>query len=76
MLDTDTLFDTHFEFHHYDLSLCVNAHRNGMKIGVAPLSVVHYSHGKYDQRWVESSRKFMDLYSGNPEWLNYKFKIT
>ena len=75
MLDTETLFDTNFDFHHYDLSLCMNAHRNGMKIGIAPIMMVHYSHGKYDQRWLESSRKFVDLYSENKFWTDYKFKI-
>ena len=75
MLDTKTTFDENFDFHHYDLSLCMNAHRNGMKIGIAPISMIHYSHGKYDDRWLKSSAKFVDLYSQNEDWINYKFKI-
>ena len=75
MLDTKTTFDENFDFHHYDLSLCMNAHRNGMKIGVAPIAMIHYSVGNFNKKWEASGEKFLQLYSLNENWIDYKFEI-
>lgn len=46
-------FDPRFSFHFYDLDLCREAERLGVKMGVAPIPALHASGGNY----------------GSPHWL-------
>lgn len=39
-------FDPQFKFDFYDLDVCFNAFKNGLNIGVVPISVTHYSKGE------------------------------
>lgn len=58
-------FNEEFDFHHYDMSSCLDANRLKLRIGVVPISVIHASPGlqNRDQSFVESENKFLQLYS-------------
>ena len=64
LLDTGTRFDENFDFHHYDITFCLNANKNKLKIGVYPIKVTHFGLGDSmnTQEWMESSLKFQKLY--------------
>jgi hypothetical protein len=64
LLDTNTRFDEDFSFHHYDISFCLNANANKLKIGVYPIRVVHFGLGDSmnTPEWQESSIKFKEKY--------------
>lgn len=56
-------FDLDFDFHHYDMALCVNAHLLGYNIGIFHTPVVHESLGNYsDFKWSLSNKKFLNKY--------------
>lgn len=59
-------FNENFEFHHYDISSCIDANRLKMRIGVIPIMLFHKSPGlaSIDQPdWAESNKKFLSIYS-------------
>jgi hypothetical protein len=64
LLDTNTKFDENFNFHHYDITFCLSANKNKLKMGVYPLRVVHFGLGDSmnSKEWSESSEKFKSLY--------------
>ena len=64
LLDTNTRFDENFSFHHYDISFCLNANKNKLKIGVYPIRVVHFGLGDsmLSPEWHESSIRFKQKY--------------
>lgn len=41
----DWRFNENYDFHCYDLASCLDANKKGLKIGVAPINVIHKSHG-------------------------------
>ena len=59
------LFDEDFEFHHYDLSFCLNCNKNKITVGVLPIKVVH--HGLGDSmntpEWQISAKKFSEKFN-------------
>jgi hypothetical protein len=65
LLDTNTKFDEDFEFHHYDMSFCLIANKNKLKIGVYPIKVTHFGLGDsmISNDWSKSSVKFKQKYS-------------
>lgn len=65
LLETNTKFDENFDFHHYDISFCLRANANKLKMGVYPIKVTHYGLGDsmISQAWQESSQKFKKLYN-------------
>jgi hypothetical protein len=64
LLDTNTLFDENFEFHHYDISFCLRANKNKLKIGVAPIKLTHFGLGDSMNtlEWQKSAEIFKKLY--------------
>jgi hypothetical protein len=64
LLDTDTKFDERFSFHHYDITFCLNANKNKLKIGVFPLKAVHFGLGDSmnTQEWNDSAKLFDEIY--------------
>lgn len=58
-------FNENFEFHHYDLSSCIDANKLHMKIGVIPIHAIHASPGLRsldDKNFKKSEEKFLELY--------------
>jgi len=58
-------FNEEYDFHHYDLSSCIDANRLKLKIGVAPIHVIHSSLGLTslnDLAWKRSEEKFLKQY--------------
>jgi hypothetical protein len=64
-LATNTFFDESFSFHHYDISFCLNANKNKLKIGVFPLKVTHFGLGDsmMTKEWQDSSNIFKQKYT-------------
>jgi hypothetical protein len=64
LLDSNTRFDEDFAFHHYDITFCLNANKNKLKMGVYPIRVVHFGLGDSMNtvEWQQSSAKFKEKY--------------
>lgn len=58
------VFDEQFTFHHYDLSICLEAHSKGLTLSTIPLFVLHHSIGELDGNWKESASSFFQKYKG------------
>lgn len=66
VLSAQWKFDEQFNFHHYDIAGCLSANKKRLKIGVAPIHVIHSSKGITsvdDVDWAESQQKFLNIYS-------------
>jgi hypothetical protein len=58
-------FNENYTFHHYDISSCIDANREKLKIGVYPIHVIHSSPGLlsiHDKAWAESNQRFLKEY--------------
>lgn len=65
VLKTEWIFNEQFDFHHYDLASCLDAHKLGLKIGVTPIHTIHSSPGLKninDIPFQSSQQKFLDIY--------------
>ena len=51
-------FDERFDFHFYDVDLCLNASRRGLRIGVWPIAITHGSKGGFDLAWHQTYLNF------------------
>ncbi|MEY5027142.1 MAG: hypothetical protein RLZZ244_2670, partial [Verrucomicrobiota bacterium] len=68
-LATGWRFNERFRFHHYDLAASLDAHRHGMRTGVAPIQLIHASPGLgnlEDPEWKPSDLLFRQLYAPSP----------
>jgi Glycosyltransferase like family len=65
LLETGTRFDEDFSFHHYDISFCLQANKNKLKLGVYPIRVVHFGLGDSmnTPEWSASAKTFKDKYT-------------
>lgn len=65
LLDTGTKFDENFGFHHYDITFCLNANKNKLKMGVYPIRVIHFGLGDsmISEEWNKSNELFKKLYA-------------
>jgi hypothetical protein len=64
IVKTPLKFDERFKFHHYDITFCLNANKNKLKMGVTPIRVVHFGLGDsmISEEWRESSKIFKQYY--------------
>jgi len=64
LLKVNLKFDERFDFHHYDITFCLNANRNKLKMGVTPIRVVHFGLGDSmnSDEWQQSSLTFNKFY--------------
>jgi hypothetical protein len=64
LLETNTFFDENFKFHHYDITFCLKANQNKLKLGVAPIRVTHFGLGDSmnTPEWHQSAQKFKQIY--------------
>lgn len=64
LLDSKTFFDENFIFHHYDISFCLKANKNKLKMGVYPIKVTHFGMGDsmLSEEWRASANTFKKLY--------------
>jgi hypothetical protein len=67
LLDSGTRFDENFDFHHYDITFCLNANKNKLKMGVYPIRVIHFGMGDsmMSESWNKSNQLFKSLYANN-----------
>jgi hypothetical protein len=58
-------FNENYTFHHYDISSCIDANREKLKIGVYPIHVIHSSPGLmsvHEKAWSDSNNLFLKEY--------------
>ena len=66
ILESGWRFNENYDFHHYDISSCLDANKLKLKIGVYPIHIIHLSPGLSsleDKKWSESNKKFLKEYS-------------
>jgi hypothetical protein len=65
LIKTVTRFDENFDFHHYDISFCLRANKNKLKIGVTPIRVIHFGLGDSmnTPEWHKSAETFNKNYN-------------
>lgn len=58
-------FNENYNFHHYDITSCLDANNKKLKLGVYPINVIHCSHGlrSFDDNFKNSEDAFMREYS-------------
>lgn len=59
-------FDEQFDFNFYDIDICFQAYKKGMKVGVEPIILTHGSIGKglLKPEFLEAQRKFLGKWFG------------
>lgn len=61
--EKNVTFDDDFNFHHYDMALCLRAKQAGLKIGVWPIFCVHHGLGEFNTpEWKASHELFIQKY--------------
>jgi GT2 family glycosyltransferase len=66
ILKADWRFNENYTFHHYDIASCLDANKKKLKLGVAPIWVIHQSPGLLDPNsnaFLDSQKKFLSEYS-------------
>jgi hypothetical protein len=66
IIKTNWKFNENYNFHHYDISSCIDANRAKLRIGVYPIHVIHSSPGLmslHDEAWAKSNEKFLKEYN-------------
>lgn len=63
--DKDLNWDENVNFHHYDLLFCLEAHKKGLRMGTAPIYVVHESPGlkSFSKEYLQSEKYFIDYFN-------------
>lgn len=59
-------FNENYDFHHYDISSCLDANKLKLKMGTYPIYVTHMSPGLSsleDETFVKSQQKFLQEYA-------------
>jgi hypothetical protein len=64
LIKKDLYFTEDFKFHHYDMSLCLNALEKKITVGVLPIRVIHHGLGDsmLTEDWENSSQKFREIF--------------
>jgi GT2 family glycosyltransferase len=55
-------FDEKFKFDFYDMDFCLTCHKAGLKTGIAPIFIVHESHGEgiLKDSYLETQKMFLE----------------
>jgi len=64
--EADWQFNENYTFHHYDIASSIDANKKKLKLGVAPIWVIHESPGLLDPNssmFLDSQEKFIQEYS-------------
>jgi len=59
-------FNDNYKFHHYDIASCIDANNKQLKLGTAPIHIIHDSPGLRsieDEEWSNSEQQFLKEYS-------------
>lgn len=67
VLEVGWKFNENYDFHHYDISGCLDANKLKLKMGTYPIHVTHSSPGLRDyndKSYQQSEMKFYDEYKG------------
>jgi len=64
ILQRGVKFNEEFDFHHYDISFCLDCVNSSLSVGVLPINVIHYGLGDsmLTPEWEESNKKFKNAY--------------
>jgi hypothetical protein len=68
VLEKGWRFNENYQFHHYDLSSCLDAVKKGLRIGVYPIHMIHDSPGLDscdNPSWSASNRRFLQEYGAS-----------
>ena len=59
-------FDEKFQFHFYDMDVCLAANKLGLKVGTAPILATHQSLGQsvMNPEFMTSQKQFIDKWFG------------
>jgi GT2 family glycosyltransferase len=63
LLDANVTFDEEFDFHFYDLAFSKRVTNAGLRLGVWPIFITHFSPGGGNQRWKDLEPRFIQKYS-------------
>lgn len=67
ILKTPWKFNENYNFHHYDIASCIDAHKMGLKVGVYPIYIIHNSSGLeggvFEPNWLKSNNTFLAEYA-------------
>ena len=60
--NTPIRFDPQFDFHFYDLDLCLQAYQQKLIVGTYPIWVTHHSIGDWrqDEKWHNKEKDFLN----------------
>ena len=58
-------WDENVMFHHYDLIFCLDANKKSLRMGTAPIYVVHESPGlkNFSKEYLQSEKYFIDYFN-------------
>jgi len=68
LLDNNLFFDTQFQFHHYDLDFCLQAHLKGLELTTWPIWLYHNSPGLAsftEPVFCASEKRFIQKYQNH-----------
>lgn len=65
LVEKELYFNEAFSFHHYDMSLCLDANQKRVKVGVLPIRVIHHGLGDsmLTEDWKHSNIIFKQKYA-------------
>lgn len=63
VLESNVKFDEDFDFHFYDLAFSKRVTNAGLRLGVWPIFITHFSAGGGNQRWKDLEPLFIQKYS-------------
>jgi hypothetical protein len=75
LLAKGVCFDPRFDFHMYDIDFSRQCERAGLRMGTAPISVVHHGAGLYESAsWAENYQRYlMKWHEGDANVNNHQF---
>lgn len=63
LIENGLIFDPIFDFHFYDMDFCRQAELKGLRMGTAPISVIHESTGAFgNDAWRNAYRRYIGKY--------------